>query len=169
MEGQVYMIRHNVTNKVYIGKSKNPERRFLLHLQSLRRGVHSVEDLQADFDKFGDNMSFAIIGDGHSPGQTECELMDKYQSCNRGVGYNYKDPHTRFGKIKKGVRMELRGKLEDFNTLVEELEEIRRALEINEVTSKDNVKLEWSNDRVKITINGEYYGIWDTMRRTFVD
>ena len=98
MYGQVYMIRHNVTNKVYIGKSSNPKRRYASHLQSLRRGDHHVEDLQSDFDKYGDNLSFSIIGDGDSPGQTEHELMDKYQSCVRSIGYNYNDPHTRKGK-----------------------------------------------------------------------
>lgn len=43
------------------------------------------------------------------------------------------------------------------------------ALEKNGITKKDDVRYREVNGRIEVTINGEYYGIWDTMRRTFVD
>ena len=50
-----------------------------------------------------------------------------------------------------------------------EIDDIKRALTLNGITDKDSVELEQVSGRVKIVVNGEYYGVWDTLRRTFVD
>ena len=60
--------------------------------------------------------------------------------------------------------------MDDIAWDVEELDDIRRALETLGITdSKNRVEYESVSGRVKITVDGEYYGIWDTLRRTFVD
>lgn len=52
----------------------------------------------------------------------------------------------------------------------EELDDIRRGLEALGITdSKNRVEYESVGGRVKVTVDGEYLGIWDTLRRTFVD
>lgn len=36
-------------------------------------------------------------------------------------------------------------------------------------TEKDEVRIREVDERIEVTINGEYYGVWDTVRQTFVD
>lgn len=50
-----------------------------------------------------------------------------------------------------------------------DLAELLEALKKNGITEKDDVRLRHVYGRIEVTINGEYYGIWDTTRRTFVD
>lgn len=89
----VYAIKHNKTNKVYIGSTASPERRFRAHLSNLKNGTHSVEDFQADFDRFGADLSFVILDEikTHDERTKEKEYMEKYESFDRSKGYNYKD------------------------------------------------------------------------------
>ena len=43
-------------------------------------------------------------------------------------------------------------------------------LKLNGVKDSDEVEFsEMKHGRFKVTVNGEYYGIWDITRRTFVD
>ena len=48
------------------------------------------------------------------------------------------------------------------------VENMRRALQILGFSGKANVEY-ISEDRVCVRINGEYFGIWDTEKNTFVD
>ena len=90
---KVYAIRHNVTNRVYIGSSYHVDKRFNEHLTALRSHRHSVEDMQADFDEYGDDFTLTILD--HiatiADKNKEYEWMQKNQSYIRGVGYNYND------------------------------------------------------------------------------
>ena len=90
---EVYMIQHNKTGKMYIGRSKDVNKRIYAHLSNLKRGKHSVEDMQEDFDKYGEDYTVSILGHD-ATGSLEMEMMDKYNSTERGIGYNYKDPHV---------------------------------------------------------------------------
>lgn len=47
-------------------------------------------------------------------------------------------------------------------------EEIKNALEILGVNGKATFRY-ISHDRVEVKVNGEYFGIWDSIRKTFVD
>lgn len=89
----IYMITHNVTKRMYIGSTGQFDKRIKIHLSNLRRGKHSVEDMQKDFDEYGENYTIEVlaeinIGDSF---RKEYDLMNKYRSRIRGVGYNYKD------------------------------------------------------------------------------
>lgn len=90
---QVYAIKHNATNRVYIGSSDDVERRFKSHLNKLRAHKHHIEDMQADFDLYGENYTFTVLEDivKFDDKSKEYEWMKKYQSHIRGIGYNYKD------------------------------------------------------------------------------
>ena len=90
---QVYMIRHNVTGRMYIGRSKELEKRIYSHFNRLRSGKHPVEDMQEDFDLFGDDFTISILGEiTNEHIWLEKEMQEKYQSTVRGIGYNYNDP-----------------------------------------------------------------------------
>lgn len=90
---KVYAIRHNVTNRVYIGSSCHIDKRFNEHLSALRSHRHPVEDMQADFDKYGDDFTLTVLDHiaTEADRNKEYEWMQKNQSYIRGVGYNYND------------------------------------------------------------------------------
>ena len=90
---KIYAIRHNITNRVYVGSSKNVDIRLRKHINDLRAHNHSVEDMQEDFDRYGEDYTFTILEDifEHEDRLKEYEWMEKYQSHIRGIGYNYKD------------------------------------------------------------------------------
>ena len=48
-------------------------------------------------------------------------------------------------------------------------EEIIKALEILGVTGEITVRPPIDPLRIVVTVNGEYFGIWDVLRKTFVD
>ena len=92
--GQVYMIRHNVTGRMYIGKSQNVPKRIYNHFILLQSGKHTVEDMQKDFNDYGNDFTISFLGEANSSNlNLEIEMMEKYHSTVRGIGYNYKDPH----------------------------------------------------------------------------
>lgn len=90
---KVYAIRHEVTNRVYIGSSCHVDRRFTEHLTALRAHRHPVEDMQADFDNYGEKFTITVVDHIASEREKDKEFdwMDKNQSWVRGVGYNYND------------------------------------------------------------------------------
>ena len=52
----VYQIVNSVNNKIYIGQTTRGELRWNEHLRSLRGNYHENYKLQADFDKFGEEV-----------------------------------------------------------------------------------------------------------------
>lgn len=90
---KVYAIRHNVTNRVYIGSSYHVDKRFNEHISALRAHRHIVEDMQADFDKYGEDFSLTVLDHIATVADKnkEYDWMKKNQSYIRGVGYNYND------------------------------------------------------------------------------
>ncbi len=91
---KVYAIRHNVTGRVYIGSSCRVDKRFNQHINALRSHRHPVEDMQADFDQYGEDFTMTILEHvaTNADRDREYDWMKKNQSYVRGVGYNYKDP-----------------------------------------------------------------------------
>lgn len=90
---KVYAIQHNVTKRIYIGSSADVNARYWSHIHLLRTGKHNVEDMQADFDKYGEDFSLFILDEitSFTDRTVEYDWMKKYQSHIRGKGYNYKD------------------------------------------------------------------------------
>lgn len=93
----VYMIRHNKTKRIYIGSSKYPETRYKKHMTMLRSGKHPVEDMQADFDEYGEDYTLDLLEviTKFEDRSHEYDWMRKYNSHIRGIGYNYKDAANR--------------------------------------------------------------------------
>ena len=60
--GCVYQIVNSMNDKIYIGETTRGELRWKDHLRSLRGNRHGNHKLQADFDKFGEEVfSWSII------------------------------------------------------------------------------------------------------------
>ena len=100
---KVYCIRHNPTNRVYIGSSSNADRRIGAHISALRRGGHINEDMQVDYNRHGEDYTITILDsiENMSEVEKEYEWMKMYESNVRGKGYNYKDPKKVEGVKKK--------------------------------------------------------------------
>ena len=98
----IYSIKHNVTGREYIGITHNFEERIKAHLCSLRGGRHNIEDMQSDFDKYGEDFTFTVLEEitDYSKRCREYDWMESHKSYIRGKGYNYKDV---IFKKKKGV------------------------------------------------------------------
>lgn len=91
---QIYVIQHGPTKKRYVGSSVNAQRRFNQHLYRLRHGIHPVEDMQADFDRYGEDYTLTVIGEITTRAERELEYgwMLIYATYDRRYGYNYLDP-----------------------------------------------------------------------------
>lgn len=96
----IYVLEHTITHKAYVGSSAKPVTRFKAHLTNLKSGQHSVEDMQADFNQYGNHFSMTIIDrcDTWDDQKREYMWMDILGTRERGRGYNYKDK----SKPKKG-------------------------------------------------------------------
>lgn len=110
----IYKIECLKNGYVYIGKSSRPESRKRTHLYTLRKGKHPVEQMQSDFDKYGeDAFVFTVLEEVKreailcEDGQwrfmdslREKETMLQYKSFLPEFGYNYKDQyfHPTWGK-----------------------------------------------------------------------
>jgi len=58
----IYFIRNTVTDRVYVGSSRNIQRRFSEHRSRLSRGVHCNARLQASWNKHGAKaFSFEVV------------------------------------------------------------------------------------------------------------
>lgn len=98
----VYAIQHNKIKKIYIGSSTNVEKRYFQHINALRRGKHIVEDMQKDFDRYGEDYSLYILEtiNRYEDRFKEYEWMLKYKTNIREIGYNYKQPNNRVFNLK---------------------------------------------------------------------
>jgi hypothetical protein len=74
-------------------------------MSSLHTGKHPVEDMQSDFDKYGEDFTLLILDEIHTMDEKEKEYswMRKYNSIERGVGYNYKDHTTKRKEPTKAI------------------------------------------------------------------
>lgn len=70
----VYKIQNVVTGSLYIGCSKNIEKRFKQHLNHLKKGNHQNKHLQRSVNKHGiENFKFEVIFESHCE---ECVLKN---------------------------------------------------------------------------------------------
>lgn len=91
----VYEILCNVTQKVYIGSSRNIRKRLHNHINSLRKGVHHSTHLQRAWDKYGeDNFELGILekftselGDAEQV-EREQYWLDHKKCYEQKYGYN---------------------------------------------------------------------------------
>lgn len=107
----IYAIQNKVNKKIYIGRTQNAYQRLQSHLRNLRKGTHIIEDMQKDFDIYGDVFEIFILETNIAPLDklTEYKYIKKYNSYIRECGYNYKDhlaPKIIFGLPEAKLKSE---------------------------------------------------------------
>lgn len=91
MKGKIYKITNIKNNKVYIGSSRNIERRFYEHLHKLRNNYHINKHLQSAWNKYGENnFKFEVIREVSSSIVRKAEqfYINIYKSLDPLYGYN---------------------------------------------------------------------------------
>ena len=90
----VYVLKNTVTGKCYVGCTKNIKNRMQDHKWRMRTGKHSVEQINEDCKKYGENsFVYAVIG---KYGKLEALQLEAFYSMvlrtkDQRYGYNYKD------------------------------------------------------------------------------
>ena len=87
----IYMITNKVSNKKYIGSSRNIEQRKRTHLHKLRHGKHENAHLQNAFNKYGEeNFEFSILEEclKENLAQKEKKNIEEWETLCRDKGYN---------------------------------------------------------------------------------
>ncbi len=92
----VYAIKHNPTGRIYIGSTCNVKERIRQHMSLLRSGKHHVENMQDDFNQYGEDYSVSVLDrfDTYQDREIEYDWMHKYNTVNPKYGYNNKDVHA---------------------------------------------------------------------------
>ena len=90
----IYSITNTKNGKVYIGRTTNPQQRFVLHRNRMIAGTHPCELMNIDCKKYGIE-SFRMdvleeVKEG-SYGDAEFKYIFLNKSYDPAFGYNYKD------------------------------------------------------------------------------
>lgn len=95
----VYAIQHNKTKRIYVGSSADLVKRYEAHILDLRAHRHVNMGMQEDFDVYGEDYSFFILGtiEKYDERFKEYEWMRRLGSYDPVVGYNIRD-------VKKGLK-----------------------------------------------------------------
>jgi group I intron endonuclease len=149
----IYCIENTVTNKKYIGQSKNIYDRWRRHKGELNHGNHDNDYLQKAWNKYGeDSFSFYILDtcEINELDQREIYYIELYNTLDRDCGYNLKSGGQ---FIKNTLSKESRKKLS--NSIKESychsnLKEVRRIDALNQ----------WTNPEIKEKIIGKNNGMY---------
>lgn len=111
----IYAIRNKINQKMYIGKSKNIEKRFWSHRNTLSKKERNKKQtnrfLWSSVQKYGlENFEFLILEsiDFHDEdylADLEIFYMDFYNSCDRNFGYNLRRDSSTKTEIHDETKM----------------------------------------------------------------
>ena len=129
MSKAIYKIENKINHKIYIGQSKDPDKRFKAHCEKRTKYVSLINKA---INKYGkDNFSFEIIGWFDDYNEKEKYYIDYYRSL-APYGYNIskggeEPPHgygeeNNFAKISNNTAEKIKKELKDwkipFKTIV---------------------------------------------------
>lgn len=102
----VYLLLNTITGKCYVGSSGNPKNRYATHISNLKRNKHSVDDMQSDFNKYGDCFQMILLDTINDVNERPKEYawMQKLNTTDRRYGYNYKDQTLVSGRPSKRAK-----------------------------------------------------------------
>lgn len=106
----IYVLTHNPTGKKYVGRSKQPKCRLKSHMNSLLRGNHPNKAMQADFNSFGGEYTFELVGveipyrfRAENCESEEHRWMKKLKTYDERFGYNDKDSGMAHTRLENGL------------------------------------------------------------------
>lgn len=100
----VYMIHNKANNRVYIGSSKDIERRIKTHKLHLNKGCHSCRLMQKHYDENPNDFEFMIlkeINEDKYLTSAERYYIQKHNALSKMYGYNEKLPTVNFDLYKE--------------------------------------------------------------------
>lgn len=103
----IYAIRCVETERVYVGRSQDLERRLNQHLTDLR-GNRKKGDFQKDYNTYGESsFEVYVLEEDVRPEmaqQREAAWIKEYRATDPRFGYNRSDetPRSGFGAVRKG-------------------------------------------------------------------
>ena len=113
MKSGIYIIKNNISNKVYIGQSVDVNRRISAHKSLLKRNKHENDYLQKSFNKDGaENFEFKLIElcDKSELDYKERYWIKYYDSMNREKGYNMESGGNENKEFSKDRIESIKGK-----------------------------------------------------------
>lgn len=122
----IYIIRNEINNKVYIGKSENLKQRIKRHITTLFNGTNRNKHLQAAFEKYGsenfDVSLLQILNKDDDINEREKYWINYFNATDKRFGYNKtkggdggnsyvdsmteeekKNHYEKMSKIKRGI------------------------------------------------------------------
>lgn len=89
----VYVLTHLPTGKKYVGRTRHPKMRGQQHITAAKRGKHPCKALQADYNKYGGEFSYEVIGEcpRERGFDREKQLMVQLKTYDEKFGYNTND------------------------------------------------------------------------------
>lgn len=100
----IYAIQHCPTGRIYVGRTNSLEQRLEAHFRSLRSGSHPNELMQSDYNEYGNDYEvfvLEVVEDSYPiKRDAEFKWMDKLNTGDKRIGYNYKDPHFKHSGIE---------------------------------------------------------------------
>lgn len=104
----IYKISNCIDNRVYIGSSKNLERRLTRHFSELKNGKHKNYHLQRFVDKYGlTAIDFQIIElcSEEELLQKEIKAVEYFNSLKAGFNLEYPDRSYKTNEARENMRL----------------------------------------------------------------
>lgn len=119
----VYEISCNLSDRTYIGSTKNLQKRFKQHLTSLQKGTHHSVFFQRFYDKNKDNIELYVNVLSEHKDETSCKESEEkvinenydnlFNVSKRSTGGDLLTYHPQFDHIKQKISKTLRRKHAD--------------------------------------------------------
>ena len=98
------MIHNKANNRIYIGSSKDIEKRIKTHKLHLKKGCHSCRLMQKHYDENPDAFEFMVlkeINEDKYLTSAERYYIQKHNTLSKMYGYNEKLPTVNFDLYKE--------------------------------------------------------------------
>lgn len=132
----VYKIECSVNGFVYIGQTINLFRRVAEHKYKLARGAHRNKQLQADYDKFGENCFSISIISSASP-----DDLDNIERSAIAYAQSTNKCYNVFGGGKSGYTV-----TEAFRKRASEINKGKVVSEATKLKMAESTKRQWENE-----------------------
>ena len=92
-ESWVYILTNTANGKKYVGSSRHPSVRYNNHMGNLRSNRHICQEMQDDYNRFGEVFTYEVVGknEGEGVDSAEYTVMRALKTFDERFGYNTHD------------------------------------------------------------------------------